>query len=116
MAGEERDKTSIYLERVRVLEERARSLTQLSVAIVSVAAAVAALTPSPIAKMLILAGSGFFTALSAAQAISYLTESERIWERLMRDPQRHTLLLAAFASLSATLFILAVLAALGIWR
>ena len=116
MAGGERDKTRVYLERVRVLEERARNLAQLSVAIISVAAAVAALTGIPAVRAVLLAVASLFTSLSAIQAISYLAESERIWERLLKDPQRHALLLAAFMVLAAGTMILAVLAALGIWR
>ena len=116
MTGEEHDKTQVLLERVKALEERARMLLQLSVLIVSVASAVAALTPLPIVRVLVLTGSGFFTTLSTLQAISYLAEAESVWGRLLRDPGSHKLLLAAFTSLSAMLFILAILALLGLWR
>ncbi len=112
----ERDKTHVYLERVKTLEERARVLLQLSTLIVSVAAAVAALVEASVLRALLLIIASFFTSLSALQAISYLSEAERIWVRLLRDPSSNRLLLAAFMVLSGGLLALAILALLGLWR
>ena len=115
MAGGERDKTRVYLERVRMLEERARIALGAAAGLAGVLFAAASLTKEFNLVMMLLAVWSAAT-LVTASAYSFLA-AERLWEKLMRDPARaYPLLIALFgAGLVAIGLATLIAAILGGW-
>ena len=112
----ERDKTSVYLERVRTLEERARAAMGFATGIAGVVAAIAAVFRQ--AAGFVTAAGLVASVLSILLAAYNYQAGERLWERLVRDPMPKQVLLVLLygAGLAAILATILALWALGLWK
>ncbi len=113
---ERRDKTRVYLERVKTLEERAKVAIGFATSFAGVTIALITLFKHIAGYV---ASIGFSAAALALTLAAYnYHNAERLWERLLKDPlDKHTLLVILYgASLLAGLLAIIILWALGIWR
>ena len=117
MAGDEKqDKTSVYLERAKSLEGKARWAASIAFAILGAATALAKLMGTRIAQLeLVIIG---LIAAACELATAHILDewAEEIWERLMRDPDRRSKAML-LASLGIIVFGLGILIAviMGWW-
>ncbi|AEM39760.1 hypothetical protein Pyrfu_1907 [Pyrolobus fumarii 1A] len=114
MAGEERDKTRVYLERVKTLEERARVALGAAAGLAGVFFTAASLIRN-LRLVMVAAAVWSAATLVTASAYSFLA-AERLWERLMRDPAKaYPLLVALFGAGLVAIGLAALIATIMGW-
>ena len=117
MAEEGRDKTQVYLERAKSLEEKARSTFNMGFVALGSMLVLAKFLKNVIAQsIVILLGLGV-AGVAVLQATIMSRDAERIWERLLRDPSPYPKLTLIQGILLLAIGVAAlILALLGLWR
>ncbi len=116
MTEEKPDKTQVLLERVKVLEEKARWSFNMGFVILGSMIVLAKFVNVEVVRLALVSAGLVATGVMVVYAAILGREAERLWERLLRDPGVETkMLVLAGAALLAIGVVVLVAVFMGWW-